>query len=217
MVPNNPTIPQTNFPDNPKNRWRNWKGILNAGDEVFIFTKSIQSYVHFIFKTRGLKDGFPEEEAIEISSDTLQMTMDSIKNYLMNRTEEERTIKKSLDDFIFSFLWISYNHIRYKHFHKEDNLVFNDEFIHAQVSSINLLGEVIQSEILHHVLNCFSRLKEKDRKVMEAYYLDGYSLKKIAKLFHLEQYDVVNSYNKGRRETRNCLTNKGFREYLHEQ
>lgn len=210
-------LPKTAFPEEPKDRWKDWKGILKEGDDKYIFTKSIQDYLLLVFEKRGIKDRLNEEDAKEIASDTLELTMKSIKNYLLNRSKEERTISKSLDDFVFSFLWLSYKHVKYVHIQKEKNdLVFDEKFIHSQVSSINLHRETLKAEILEQILECFARLKEKYKRVMIAHFLEGLKIKEIAEQMNLDQHEVVNSYNKGRNETRDCLTKKGFRDYLNE-
>jgi RNA polymerase sigma factor (sigma-70 family) len=215
MDSRNNFLPQTAFPEEPKDRWKGWKGILNAGDDVYIFTKSIQDYLLLIFEHKGIKDRLNEEDAKEIASDTLRLTMNSMKTFLLNRTVEERTISKSLDDFVFSFLWISYKHVKYIHIQKEKNdLVFDEKLIHLQVSSINIHRETLNAEILDQIQDCFSRLKEKYKRVMIAYCFDGYTIKEIAERMNLEQHEIKNSYNKGRSETRDCLTRKGFRDYL---
>ena len=89
-----------------------------------------------------------------------------------------------------------------------------EKLIHSQVSSINLHGECLRKEIIEHFHNCLSKLKEKDRKIMIAHFLEGYKIKEIAEKMNLEQHEVTNSYNRGQKETRDCLTKKGFRDYL---
>ena len=49
---------------------------------------------------------------------------------------------------------------------------------------------------------------------MIAHFLEGYKIKEIAEKMNLEQHEVTNSYNRGQKETRDCLTKKGFRDYL---
>lgn len=201
--------PETNFPIQPKNRWRNWQGTLNEGDEVYIFSRDVCEHLISVAEQIGRKDGLNNAQIEEI----VQYIFKHLFEYYSKLTRGDifkKTIQKDLASHIFKAFLIVFRHCKHRYiFSKKDRIPFQTDKLDQMIDQALEYNETLDENLQVALYDCISHLPEFEQLVIELQ-LDGLPVREISKIL-MKTPGVINKAKiLARNLLKKCLNQKGY-------
>lgn len=206
----------TNFPED---RWVNWKGNLNKGDESFIFTENVLNDLSMIKtdyfnKWRNLPE-YLFDQAAENATEKLFI---QVKEICVKNEYIHSSLKGLLHSLYKKILYTELVNAHRKYRKELDTnkkitkaIIFENSSNQKtfQPSTEDL---ILKEEILTALSDCIEKLKERDKQlILEIYYnSDSKNLTQIALEFGISSPKMTFIKDNIHKQLRECLSKKGI-------
>lgn len=198
-------IPETNFPEQPINRWQNWTGTLGPGDETYIFSKSVFSFLFYILESRLSKYKLNSIDIEELAQNIIWETCQEISKIC----DKKQKISKSISSLVFFYLYIYIKKNLQQYFQEKEILIpDNFEFFIHDIENESVY--IIREEIIKALNHCMNNLQEEVRKIIHCYYFLHMGLKEITKKLKKKMNYIFIRKEKGEKLLYECMKKKGY-------
>jgi hypothetical protein len=182
-------IPETNFPENPTNRWREWTGILSRGDEKHIFTNSVCKYLYYHSYYKHIF-----EEELDAGQVITQLYL-KFRTICKHTNIKERTIQSSLGGRVLTLLRYYINHFFQKKTEQEKRQNSKRRLLYQHLQGKEEIDFFWTREFEQLFYKAVDSLSELEKEII-IQKISGKDISKIARGLEMERHRVEKLYKR---------------------